>query len=282
MAYILSVLRSKPVTIEAPLIRRHSQLDDMVRLFLEHDLHMRIEAVNIPYHSFGRYTCDPGYTAKYLMDELRIQPIVHLPLGVENRYTLVGKLIHYSFIGVEALLLISGDLKLGDVDYAEAARLIKSFRDGVVDADGRGFKVDRHVFIMGGAIIPYREDELERIRFKHGLGIRFFQTQVVVEAEPMKRLIEAGLPRETPILVGVAPHLGSMEKYLGGLIPGYPPRDMPRSQRGYLEWLASQAGEILDIGKSHGLEMGIHIYPVAWSGASISAASQFLDLLGRL
>jgi len=279
MADLLEKLRREPVTIEAPLIRLLGQVDNMIRLILESGLSMSISSINIPYHSLGKPTSDPGYIAKMIMDELKTDPIIHVPLGVENRYSLIGKLIQYSIIGVEGILLLSGDVKIGGVSYEEAINLARDFIDGEIAFEDKRFKVEKHVYTLGGALIPYRDDEVERVKYKVRIGIQFFQTQVILEPQHILKILNNGYPRDTPLLIGVAPHLESLERYLSSHIPGYPPRNMPKRQRSYTEWLASNIGIILDRCREYGVPAGIHIYPISWSEASISTAGELLDLI---
>lgn len=263
------------MTIEAPLVRRVDQLERMSELIASYGLTRYVDAINIPYHSFGRPTADPGYAALYIREELSTPVIIHLPLGVENRYTLAGKLIQYALIGVEGLLLLSGDVRLDGVPYEEAVGMARDIAEGRLVLGGDEYRVEKHVFRLGGAFIPGRPDEEERIGFKAGLGLEFFQSQVLTDPEPFIKLFRDGsLPSGRTYLIGVAPHLESLEKYLSGYI------ETPRTGgRDYLAWLTESLGRVLDTAVEAGYRAGIHIYPISWSEASLDASASLLETL---
>ncbi len=266
---------STPVTIEAPLVRRYEQLERISELLTGYGLTRYIDAINIPYHSLGRPTADPGYTALYIKEELSTPVIIHVPLGVENRYTLAGKLIQYALIGVEGLLLLSGDVKLGGIGYEEAVEMALGIGEGRLVINGEEHRVESHSFQLGGAFIPGREGEEERIRFKAGLGLTFFQSQVLTDPEPFIKLFrDVSPPRDRTYLVGVAPHLESLEKYLSGHIDT---SMIGRSD--YLAWLAESLGRVIETARMGGYRIGIHIYPISWVDASLEASAELLETL---
>ncbi len=266
---------STPITIEAPLIRRYEQLESISEFLTGYGLTRYVDAINIPYHSLGKPTADPGYTALYIKKELSTPVIIHVPLGVENMYTLAGKLIQYALIGVEGLLLLSGDVRLGGISYEEAVDMALGIRDGRLVIDGEEHRVESHSFQLGGAFIPDREGEEERIRFKAGLGLNFFQSQVLTDPEPFLKIFMNGLiPSDRTYLVGVAPHLDSLEKYLSGYID-----TSGIDREDYLGWLTSSIGRIIDIARESGYRVGIHIYPISWVDASLEASAELLEAL---
>lgn len=257
------------------MIRRFGQLERTVELLTSYGLLKYVTAINIPYHSLGKPTADPGYTALYIKEELSTPVIVHVPLGVENIYTLAGKLIQYAIIGVEGLLLLSGDVRLGGVGYEEAVEMASGIGKGLIKINGEEHRVESHEFQLGGAFIPGRDDEAERIRFKAELGLSFFQSQVMTNPKDFMNLFIMGeLPSDRTYLLGVAPHLESLEKYLSGHI------DTSRIDReDYLGWLTSNIGQIIDEARERGYRVGIHVYPISWIDTSLEASAQLLETL---
>ncbi len=283
MEEIFYILKNKePKSIELPPVRRWDNLNEAIRLFKEYNLNKYFKLCNLPQNPLGIPSSDTAIPAYCISKELDVHIINHLPYRTENPTTYIGKLIEYSLARIEGLLLISGDIKVSDMTFSEAARIAKSFTEGYIDVDGKRIEVERWRFAVGAGLIPNRENETDNFISKVKSGAEFFQTQITLEEEPLKKLIKNvsnRLDNEIAILVGVIPNKEGIEDLIARLSGGKNNPSLKYSQSKYIDYLEGVLKNLLNTSDEVStVNMGIHIYPIRWTRDNIEYVT---DLISR-
>jgi len=290
MTYILDKILNKeiPITLEAPIIRDSDQLYEFIKYFLKHGLENYILALNLTNYPMGILSPDPVALGCYLKRRLEIDVIPHITASVEREYTLIRSLLTASICRINELLILGGDIRdAGGLDLGEVYDIIKMFEKGYVEVENRRWKIHKTRFCLGGALIPYRKDELERALWKIDKGIRFFQTQIVVNKDRINRLLSKlddalnslGINKPIPILVGITPFESEkVFKWIRGNIEEFiESRHILDDYEKHIFQLSKDL--IKDGEKLNNLHIGIHIIPIEWSPDTYGKIRGFIDKL---
>jgi methylenetetrahydrofolate reductase (NADPH) len=169
-------------------------------------------------------TDNPAATAKvsalaastWLMEN-DVAPILQVTARDRNIMAIQSDLLGAWALGVRNVLALSGDpLKVGryadiatdvkNVDSLGLLRLIRKLNEGELAA-GETLKTPTDFFVAS-AMNPF-VDSAQRIKGKIEAGAQFFQTNIVFDmprfAEWFAPLVDGGVLRDTPVLVGVMP-----------------------------------------------------------------------------
>lgn len=279
--------RNIPVTLEAPIIRTRDRMESFRDIFNEYSLGRWIIGINILNSPLGRPTPDPVIIGYLLQSEMDIEAIPHIPVSIENKYTLMRMLITASILGIRNLLVVGGDVKMDGVEYSDVVNTIRGFSDGYIDIGGSRYRVEENDFYIGGALIPGRAGEVERLIYKIGLGLRFFQTQIIFSGEYLIGLLESlldgiGSDIVIPVLIGVAPYIdGRVMDILSGITLDEGSRRMLKRIRGeYLSHLIEVLSGVIDYFSGvNAIKIGIHIMPITWSSRVAESISILLEEL---
>ncbi len=151
-----------------------------------------------------------------LLLESGLEPVLQLTCRDRNRIALQAELLGAHALGIRNVLCLTGDpLRAGDQPHAravnelEAVRLLQlvdqlnAGRDPV-----QGDLPDGATALFPGAAAdpqsPSWSGLCSRVRRKHAAGARFLQTQMVMEAEALRRFCgEITEPLGLPVLAGV-------------------------------------------------------------------------------
>ncbi|NJC88219.1 MAG: 5,10-methylenetetrahydrofolate reductase [Desulfuromonas sp.] len=170
-----------------------------------------------------------------LAGELRrrgIEPVLQLTCRDRNRVALQSDLLGAAALGIENLLLLSGDhSKFGDhpdarpvfdLDAVQLLEVAAGLNRGV-DMAGKPL-TGVPSFFPGAAVNPAAEPfelVLQKVRKKVDSGARFFQTQAVFSRSELERLATAVAPLGVPVLAGVLlVRSAKMARFLNANIPG--------------------------------------------------------------
>ena len=173
--------------------------------------------------------------ALVLAGELRrrgIEPVLQITCRDRNRVALQSDLLGAAALGIENLLVLSGDhSKFGDhpdarpvfdLDSVQLLEVIAGLAAGT-DMAGRPLS-GAPSFFPGAAVNPAAEPfelVLQKIRKKVDCGARFFQTQAVFSRGEVERLMTAVAPLGTPVLAGILlVRSAKMARFLNANIPG--------------------------------------------------------------
>ena len=173
--------------------------------------------------------------ALVLAGELRrrgIEPVLQMTCRDRNRVALQSDLLGAAALGIENLLLLSGDhSKFGDhpdarpvfdLDSVQLLEVVAGLMRGA-DMAGKSLAGPPR-FFPGAALNPAAEPfELivQKVRKKAESGARFFQTQAVFTREELERLMAVVGPLQVPVLAGILlVRSAKMARFLNANIPG--------------------------------------------------------------
>jgi methylenetetrahydrofolate reductase (NADPH) len=191
-----------------------------------------VHAANVTDNQAASVKMSP-LAAAVVMMECGLEPIMQLTSRDRNVLALQADLLGAWALGVRTVLALGGDplsvglydgraTRVGDVDSIGMARMITSLNAGELLAGER--MASATGFLVAGAANPL-VDTVERLQEKTDAGIGLLQTNIVYDvdrfAEWFAPVVEAGLPRRAPVLVGVTPPRSlRMLEYLHERIPG--------------------------------------------------------------
>jgi len=190
-----------------------------------------LSAVNVTDNQGGNMRLSPLAMAALLVRE-GIEPILQLTCRDRNRMALQSDLLGAAALGVENLLLLSGDhARFGDHPKArsvfdlDSIQLMETVRGLTEGVDMAGKKLQGTPrFFAGAAVTPEAEPfELMFQKFtkKVQAGTRFFQTQAVYDVEKLEQFMEEANRLGTPVLLGVLLLKSArMGEFLNRNIPG--------------------------------------------------------------
>lgn len=161
-----------------------------------------------------------------------IEPVLQLTCRDRNRVALQSDLLGAAALGIENLLLLSGDhSRFGDhpdarpvfdLDSVQLLDAVKRLGSGV-DLAGKALR-GTPSFFPGAAVNPQAEPfalTMHKVRKKAASGARFLQTQAVFSREALERLAAATAPLGIPVLAGVLlVRSARMARFLNQSIPG--------------------------------------------------------------
>ena len=177
----------------------------------------RIDAVSFPDNPRASVRLSPIAYAKYELDKLGIEPIVHAICRDRNYLSLISDLLGAHLLGVKNVLLLSGDgyeefhrvKEKWFIDPIELGHRLRMMNEGVLP-EGYIFEGGkRTAFFTGGAIIFGRKNELIRLEEKIEAGFEFFISQVTYSAQEVidffSTIEKVGLEFNKPVQISLAP-----------------------------------------------------------------------------
>jgi 5,10-methylenetetrahydrofolate reductase len=161
-----------------------------------------------------------------------IETVLQVTCRDRNRVALQSDLLGAAALGIENLLILSGDhSKFGDhpdarpvfdLDSVQLLDVVAGLMQGHDMAGKPLTGVPR--FFPGAAVNPAAEPfelVLQKVRKKAESGARFFQTQAVFSRVELERLRQAVTPLGVPVLAGVLlVRSAKMARFLNANIPG--------------------------------------------------------------
>ncbi|PLX98646.1 MAG: 5,10-methylenetetrahydrofolate reductase [Desulfuromonas sp.] len=190
-----------------------------------------IAAVNVTDNQGANMRMTPLVLAGKLA-EAGVEPILQLTCRDRNRMALQSDLLGAAALGIENLLLLSGDhTRFGDhpearsvfdLDSVQLLQVVHSLAQGC-DMSGTEL-AGLPAFFPGAAVNPESEPfELmfQKYRKKIEAGARFFQTQAVFDSQKLEHFMDDAGPLNVPVLAGVLLLKNSrMARFLNANIPG--------------------------------------------------------------
>jgi 5,10-methylenetetrahydrofolate reductase len=172
-----------------------------------------MDAINVTDNQGACMRMSPLALARLLIEE-GFEPILQLTCRDRNRMALQSELLGAAAMGIENLLLLTGDHpKFGDhkasrpVFDLDSVQLIKAVHDlgQGIDMAGNSLSVAPQ-FFSGAAVSPAAEPQtlvLKKFQKKISCGARFFQTQAVFRRPQLESFsVEAG-HSGVPVILGV-------------------------------------------------------------------------------
>ncbi len=232
------------VTLEAPPYRG-SDLEKYLENLSRLDVLDKVSYMNVCNNPIGRVNIDPLPISYSLLKEYEISPITHLACRNSTLTTIQRWLLGADSLGIDNLLVVSGDSGCGDYEneptpsYMNSVKIIEGVKrylnkgklmpdhskdkakDSIISND---IYLDNPTdFTVGGVIIPRRNNEVKYAKKKIDAGVDFLQTQITYDKEHtfdfIKKLGEE-VKNCPPILISLRP-ISSVEdiEYISENIP---------------------------------------------------------------
>lgn len=213
-----------------------------------------------------------------LLVENGMEPVVHVTTRDKNRLALQSDLLGAAVLGIENVLVISGDHQsLGDhkeakpvydLDAVQMLHVIARLMSGE-DLAGNAL-MGTPVFFPGAVVNPQAEiPELEIIKLekKARAGARFFQTQAVFDLHTLEAFMERIRHLDVKILAGIVPLKSArMGRYMNEKIPGI---HVPDALLERMDRAGDREAESLAIARDliagcRDLCAGVHLMTIGW------------------
>lgn len=170
-------------------------------------------AVNVTDNQAATLHLSPLGAARILLDD-GIEPILQITARDRNRLALQSDLLAASALGIENLLLLTGDdprhgdhpeaRPVFDVDSTQLIGVAAGLNEGK-DMTGQALEGPTS-FLIGAATFPEAEPwdiQLRRTETKVRAGASFFQTQAFFHADKLERAVEAVRGLGARVIAGV-------------------------------------------------------------------------------
>jgi len=210
-----------------------------------------------------------------------LEPILQLTCRDRNRLALQSDILSASVLGIENLLLLTGDHPLlgdhpgakpvFDLDSVQLLSAVKNLMEKK-DMEGNELEGKAPEFCMGAVVNPGAdplEPQIIMMEKKIEAGAQFFQTQAVFEIDKFARFMDEAKHLETNIMAGIV-FLKSarMAQYMNENVAGvYVPDDiineMAEVEKERREEKSVEIGGRL-IRELKDLCQGIHIMSLGW------------------
>ena len=190
-----------------------------------------ITAVNVTDNQGANMRMTPLVVAG-LLRQKGVEPILQMTCRDRNRLALQSDLLGAAALGIENLLLLSGDhARFGDhpearsvfdLDSVQLLQGVSSLEKGH-DLAGKALSSTPR-FFAGAAVSPASEPfelMLQKCVKKAAAGARFFQSQAVFSTHHLERFMQASGEFQVPVIAGILLLKSArMARFLNDNIPG--------------------------------------------------------------
>jgi 5,10-methylenetetrahydrofolate reductase len=240
----------------------------------------RIDATNVTDQQSSVMRLGSLATA-HLLKEKGLDPVFQITCRDRNRLALQSDLLSAWVLGIENVLVITGDLPaLGDhpqakpvydLDSVQLLEVIKTLNEGH-DMTGNELK-GKPNFFAGAVVNPGASTraalELQLIKMEKKIkaGARFFQTQAIYEPDVFAKFMKRVEGFKIPVLAGIIPLKSvGMARYMNKNVAGvFVPEELigkmaaaeDKARMG-IEIAANLAKELKDMCQ------GVHIMAIGW------------------
>lgn len=198
-----------------------------------------ITAVNVTDNQSSVMRLGSLGVCKALKDE-GLTPIFQLTCRDRNRIALQSDLLSAAMLGIENLLLLTGDhTKMGDhpqakpvfdLDSVSLIHAVKQLEEGV-DLGGNQLVGEPPKFAKGAVVSPCSDSvdaQLAKMERKVRAGADYFQTQAVFEPEKFIKFMEKAKQFGKPVQIGIIiPKSFGMARFMNANVAGvHVPEDM--------------------------------------------------------
>lgn len=216
-----------------------------------------MDAINVTDNQGACMRMSPLALSRLLIEQ-GFEPILQMTCRDRNRMALQSDLLGAAALGVENLLLLTGDHpKFGDhkssrpVFDIDSVQLIKAV-DGLtqgVDMTGNPL-CSAPQFFSGAAVAPAAEPQLlvlKKFQKKISCGTRFFQSQAVFQRSQLESFMAEAERLKVPVILGVLLLKNvRMANFLNRNIPGV---QVPQDLLQRLEWASDPLQEGVQIAR---------------------------------
>lgn len=204
---------------------------DVVPALGKAELLRDMDAINVTDNQGACMRMTPLALARLLIDR-GFEPILQLTCRDRNRMALQSDLLGAAALGIENLLLLTGDHpKFGDhkasrpVFDLDSVQLLSAVNDLQHGIDMAGNPLTgAPQFFVGAAVAPAAEPQalgLKKFQKKVSSGTRFFQTQAVFQRSQLELFMAEARSFQVPVILGVLLLKNArMADFLNRNIPG--------------------------------------------------------------
>lgn len=212
------------------------------------------------------------------LKKLGIEPVFQVTCRDRNRLALQSDLLSASILGIENVLLLTGDYTTSgdhpeakpvfDLDSTQLISAAKTLVSGF-DLKGNALKGTPR-FCIGAVVNPGSdplEPEVMKMEKKIAAGAEFFQTQAVYDIEQFKRFREASKHLNVPVFAGIVLlKSAGMARFMNKNVAGV---NVPENIIEEMEKATDKAAKSVEIAARLIKELkplcqGIHIMPIGW------------------
>lgn len=191
----------------------------------------RVDAINVTDNQGACMRMSPLALSRLLVEH-GYEPILQITCRDRNRMALQSDLLGAAALGIENLLLLTGDHpRFGDHAAArpvfdlDSVQLLKVVTDLCSGVDMAGQKLSAvPKFFSGAAAAPAAQPQplvLKKFAKKISCGARFFQTQAVFQHSQLETFMETASAHQVPVILGVLLLKNvRMAQFLNRNIPG--------------------------------------------------------------
>ncbi len=237
----------------------------------------QVDAINVTDGSGAMMRACSLAVAKVILDA-GVDPILQMTCRDRNRLALQADLLGASILGVQNLLLLTGDdPKAGDhpeakpvfdINSATLMKVAKGLTQGK-DMAGKDL-VGIPQFCIGAAADPGAKDldvEMQKFQAKIDGGAQFFQTQAVFDVLALRAFMERARPSGKPVLAGILlVKSAKMARYMNAHVWGIcvPEALIDRFERSQDRRAECVAVAVELIQAIREVADGVHLYPLGW------------------
>ena len=216
-----------------------------------------------------------------IMVQKGTDPVFQMTCRDRNRIALQSDLLSASVLGINNVLVISGDYPtLGDhIDAKEVYDLDSEQLLWTINRMNEGYDLvgnelqGKTDFFVGAVVKPVSDTnesfelQLAMMEKKISVGARFFQTQAVYDVEAFEKFMKKAAQFKVPVLAGVIPlKSAGMARYMnknvsGVFVPEHMIDDMAKAKDKTETGLEIAAKLIRDL---KDLSQGVHIMAIGW------------------
>jgi 5,10-methylenetetrahydrofolate reductase len=191
----------------------------------------QVDAINVTDNQGACMRMSPLALARLLVEQ-GYEPILQLTCRDRNRMALQSDLLGAAALGIENLLLLTGDHpKFGDhaasrpVFDLDSVQLLKGVGGLIRGFDMAGKKLSAApTFFFGAAVAPAAQPQplvLKKFAKKIACGAGFFQTQAVFRQSQLEEFMRVAAGYGVPVILGVLLlKSAKMAEFLNRNIPG--------------------------------------------------------------
>jgi 5,10-methylenetetrahydrofolate reductase len=190
-----------------------------------------VDAINVTDNQGACMRMSPLALARLLMDH-GYEPILQVTCRDRNRMALQSDLLGAAALGIENLLILTGDhprfgdhtaaRPVFDLDSVQLLQAVTGLEQGTDMAGHRLTSAPK--FFPGAAAAPAAEPQelaVKKVQKKIACGARFFQTQAVFQRERIESFSAVTAAHEVPVILGVLLLKNvRMAQFLNAQIPG--------------------------------------------------------------
>lgn len=297
--------RDFPITFEVPS-PRGGNVEKYIEKISNYDFLDDLTALNVCNNPVGLVRIDPAPFSGRILEEVGMDPIVHLTCRDSTLSGLQRWLLGADSLGIKNILAMTGDYAVGDypaeekVDHINSLELITGIKEYLNDGKlmpelsvspsrqrnrylAEAEEIEKPTnFDVGGVALPERNNEEAYTAMKIEAGADFFQTQICYDTQRVINFIENlenRVEEHPPVLIGTTPFSSEEEMY--NLLDSVPQVNIPDKVKERLskredfaeasvEFTVEFYKEILEEAEKRDLKtkIGAHIIPVRFESNS--------------